>query len=151
MTRPLLYGLSLLGLTFLAACTPADGRMGAVEQRQGNATLAGSVAYRERVALPPDAVVTVRLEDVSQGDAPSTVLAEQIIPTDGAQVPIRYTLRYDPQRLEANHSYAVSARITDADGRLMWITDAQHRVLTGGAPTTDVPIMLVRAPEQPTP
>lgn len=151
MPRPAFYGLSLLGLTLFTACAPADGRTSDVEEPQGKATLAGAVAYRERIALPPDAMVIVRLEDVSLADAPSTVLAEQIIPTEGAQVPIRYTLRYDPQRLEANHSYAVSARITDAGGRLMWISDTQHRVLTGGAPTTDVPIMLVRVPEKPTP
>lgn len=34
-------------------------------------TITGTVAYRERIALPPNAVVTVTLEDVSLADAPS--------------------------------------------------------------------------------
>jgi Type III secretion system lipoprotein chaperone (YscW) len=36
--------------------------------------VSGWVSYRQRVALPPGAVVTVRLSDVSRADAPSTVI-----------------------------------------------------------------------------
>ena len=36
----------------------------------------GSVAYRQRIAMPPDALLTVRVEDVSRADTSSAVLAE---------------------------------------------------------------------------
>jgi putative lipoprotein len=39
----------------------------------------GEVSYRERIALPPNAVLTVRLLDVSMADAPETVVGEQKI------------------------------------------------------------------------
>ena len=45
--------------------------------------LTGTVAYRERVALPPDALVEVTLEDVSRADAASVVLARQTLKPEG--------------------------------------------------------------------
>ena len=38
-------------------------------------TLRGSVSYVERIALPPDAILEVRLIDVSLADAPATTIA----------------------------------------------------------------------------
>ncbi len=111
---------------------------------EASATLSGTVAYRERIALPINALVTVRLQDVSLADAPAVVLAEQRIPTQGKSVPIPYTLEYDPVRIEERHSYAVRAEIRDAQGALLWTTDTVHPVLTRGAPKDDVSIMLVR-------
>ena len=55
-------------------------------------TVSGSAAYLQRIAMPPDAVLTVRVEDVSRADAPATVLAElkdtywKLIELDGAKV-----------------------------------------------------------------
>ncbi|WP_367272350.1 YbaY family lipoprotein [Phreatobacter sp.] len=39
-------------------------------------TLSGMVIYRERIALPPSAVVEVKLVDISLADAPSRTIAE---------------------------------------------------------------------------
>ena len=104
----------------------------------------GSVTYRPRIALPPDAVVRVRLEDVSLADAPATVLAEQTIRTQGRQVPIAFTLDYDPARIEPRHRYAVRAEIRDGSGHLLWVSDTVHPVLTQGAPSEDVEIQMVQ-------
>ena len=40
-------------------------------------TLKGEVMYRERIALPPNAVLSVQLADVSLADAPATMIGEQ--------------------------------------------------------------------------
>ena len=40
----------------------------------GIRTVTGTVLFRERIALPPGAVVTVRVNDVSRVDAPASVL-----------------------------------------------------------------------------
>ena len=52
-------------------------------QSKGTLSIPGTVNYRERVALPPDAVVEVQLFDVSRQDVPSTVITEATLPTHG--------------------------------------------------------------------
>ena len=110
----------------------------------GGATLRGTVTYLPRVALAPDAVVTVRLLDVSLADAPSETLAEQTIRPDGQQVPLPFALSYDPARVEARRRYVVRAEIHDADGALRWTTDTAFPVLTQGAPTDGVEVRVVQ-------
>lgn len=104
-------------------------------------TISGNVTYLVRSALPPDAVTTVQLIDVSLADAPAVVLGEQRIV--GGQVPIPYTVAYDPTAVQPNHSYSMSARITDAQGQLLFISDTIIPVLTNGAPSDNVEIMTV--------
>ena len=106
-------------------------------------TLNGAVAYHQRIALPPDARLTVTISDVSLMDAPSPVIAQTEIKTAGRQVPIPFSLDYDPARIVAKHSYAVSARITDAAGKLTWITDTRFELPAPGTPAnlTLVPVL----------
>jgi putative lipoprotein len=92
--------------------------------------ITGDVTYRERIALLPDAVLRVRLLDVLP-DKPAAVIAERTVRPSG-NVPIRFELPFDPQRIDPAHTYAVDARLTS--GKREWITVEQHKVLTGGAP-----------------
>lgn len=108
------------------------------------AELTGTVSYRERMALRMDAVISVRLSDVSLMDVPSIPIAEQTIPARGKSVPIPYKLSYDPERIQDSNTYAVRAEIRSGDGQLMWTTDTMIPVLTRGAPSDGVDIMLVR-------
>jgi putative lipoprotein len=117
-----------------AACgeEPAgDDRMNATSP----ITISGSAAYRQRIALPPDATVIVTLEDISRADAAAEKLAETRIATQGAQVPIPFTLTVDRSALDPRYTYSVRVRIRDADGNLMWTTDTVHRV--PGDPDSD--------------
>ena len=95
------------------------------------AFLLGTVTYRQRVALTPQAEVQVELREVSLADAPSATIAKQVISTPG-QVPISFSLEYDPTRIVGGRSYAISARITDR-GQLQFVTDTRIPVLTGAA------------------
>lgn len=105
----------------------------------------GSIAYRERIALPPTAQVEVRLDDVSLADAPANNMATQSFASEGKQVPFAFTLTVDRADIDPRHSYAVSARITDADGKLMFITDTRNSVTFGGGSTVDMgTLMLVK-------
>lgn len=107
------------------------------------ATVTGTVAYRERVALPPDAVVQVQLTDVSRTDVATPVVAETTITPAGRQVPLPFELRYDPARIEADRSYAVRATIR-SEGRLLFVTASATPVLTRGNPGR-VALTLVQA------
>ena len=102
----------------------------------GTATskVTGSVTYRERIALPPSAVVTVKLVDVSLADAPAVLIAEQVIATAGRQVSFEFALAYDASRIQPSHTYAVQVRIEDG-GKLLFISDTVNRVITRDAPT----------------
>jgi putative lipoprotein len=98
------------------------------------AAVTGTVAYLQRSALPPDAIVTVQLQDVSLQDAPADVVAEVKIPTAGKQVPIPFRLAYDPGNIHPAHSYAVRAHITE-NGSMMFTSNTSYPVITRGAPT----------------
>jgi len=119
MVRMLALGLSALALS---ACTTTG------EAENQPFTISGSIAYRERIALPPTAQIEVRLDDVSLADAPSRTIARQAFGADGQQVPIDFLLRFDRREIDPRHSYAVSARITGGDGKLMFITDTRNSV-----------------------
>jgi uncharacterized lipoprotein YbaY len=103
--------------------------------------LTGTVTYRQRIALPPGRVIEVQLQDVSRADAAAEVLATQTITTSGKNVPIPFELTYDPAQVDERFSYALSVRIT-VDGQLTWINTEHHAVLTRGAPTTGVEVVV---------
>ncbi len=108
---------------------------------QARAVLNGTVTYRPRIALAPGSTVVVRVEDVSRADAPSRVVAEQIIrPT--AQVPIPFALSYDPAIIDVRARYTVRAEIRDAEGRLTWVTTAHTPVFTQGGPIDGVEVVV---------
>ncbi len=120
--------LSLAAVATLAGCMPED---------IGNAnrvTLTGTVSYRERIALPNNARISVQLADVSRADAPATIVSQTTFRANGRQVPIPFTLQYNPNRLQANGRYTVSARITGADGQLMFTTDTHNALPRPGLP-----------------
>jgi len=105
------------------------------------ASLAGTVTYRQRVALTPEAELQVELRDVSRQDVEAPLIAKRVIARPG-QVPIAFTLDYDPALIAPGRTYAVSARITDR-GQLQFLTDTRVTVLTGGAAATPVEIVVV--------
>ena len=107
------------------------------------ASITGTVTYRQRIALPDDAVITVQLRDVSKADAAATVMGEQIIIAEGKQVPIPYEVTYDESEIDDRFSYSMSARIEDGSGALLFISDTHTPVITRGNPTEDVEIVVV--------
>lgn len=114
----------------------------------GGAALDGEVTYRERIMLPPGAKVWVRLEDVSRADAPAELIAAQLIEPK-TQVPIPFSLIYDPASILPNHRYAVRAEIRSSDDALLWTTTEQYGVLGEGQPSGDISMVLQRAKAAP--
>jgi putative lipoprotein len=95
--------------------------------------ITGTAAYRERIALPPNAVFEATLEDVSKADAKAELIASVRLEGFG-QVPVRFELPYDAARIQPSHRYSVRGRIL-IDGKLAWTTDQVYPVITGGNPT----------------
>lgn len=115
------------------------------QQAATGPAVTGTVTYRERIALPPDAVITVQLQDVSLADAPAVVMGEQVIPAEGRQVPIPFAVPYDPAQIQPGRSYSLAARIEDGGGKLQFISDTRVPVLSDGAPAENVEIVVVPA------
>ncbi len=114
--------------------------------REPNASVKGSVTYRERLALTPDATLIVELRDVSLADAAAPLIARQTISGPG-QVPIAFEVRYNRQDVNARNTYGVSARIVESDGRLAFTNDTAYDVITGGNPDkVDMLLVLVEPP-----
>ena len=83
----------------------------------------GSVWYRERMALPPNAEIRISLEDVARMDVPSEVIATTRIEPQGGP-PWDFSLGYDPRKLHDRGRYVLRARI-EADGQLLFISTRQ--------------------------
>ena len=127
------------GRLVLAGGAPLAG----IWDRRTFAELTGTVAYLERVALTPEALVQVELREVPKAGATDEppLIARQIVRPSGKQVPIPFTLEYDTSDIITGRAYAVSARITDR-GQLAFVTDTKVSVLTEGA-TGAVEIVVV--------
>jgi putative lipoprotein len=134
----------------LAACTLAmlggcgSGSSGGTPAAEPQAVLTGTVTYRERVALPANARVEVRLEDVPPSGETPAEIAAQTVAVNGRQVPIPFELRYASRNIDSSHRYTVRASITSADGELLFTTPMSHAVLAGGAPDRGVEIVVER-------
>lgn len=123
--------------------TACDNRHGEPEKQMG--TVSGTLNYRERIMLSPEAMARVSLQDVSRADAPATIIDELEI-IDPGQVPIPFELSYDPEQIDGRMSYHVQAQIFDR-GELMFTSDVHNPVLTrGGGTEVEVQLVRVRQP-----
>ncbi|MDX8530833.1 YbaY family lipoprotein [Mesorhizobium sp. VK25A] len=105
-------------------------------------TLSGTVTYRERIALPPSAVIEVRLLEVSRADAPATTISKTTIRPKGG-VPVHYKLRYDSAKIQRRHRYVVRARILIGD-ELWFMSTEAYPVFTEGEDETNIVVQQVR-------
>lgn len=107
MSRTILAAFPLLFALFAAAPSVTEAR-----------TLSGSLTYRERIALPPDAEWRIEIS------APGGELTSHNAATGGAQVPFDFTL-------EAPDAPLVLRAAIFTDGRPVWRSEAV--AVAGGA------------------
>jgi putative lipoprotein len=125
------YWLLSVSAAFVMACAqiPLEPRV------------TGTATYKERMALPPNAVLEVVLEDISKADVKAEELGRTRVEPLG-NPPFRFEIPYDPSRIDPGHRYAVRARIL-ADGKLLFINDRSYAVL-GDVQRSDVAMSLRR-------
>jgi heat shock protein HslJ len=105
-------------------------------------TIQGTATYKERMALPQNAVFEATLEDVSRADVPAGTVARTRVESPGLP-PIAFTISYDPAAIRPANRYVVRATIVSGDA-LVFTSDAGAPVITAGHPTT-VALLLRRA------
>ena len=116
------------------AAPPPSARLPVAPAAPGSfVEVTGTVAYLTRIALPPDAVLVVRIQDVSRADAPARTLAEQRIELAGQQVPIPFRMLVDRDLLRKNARISVAARIQRGSA-LLFINDTNYPAFANGQP-----------------
>jgi len=116
--------------------------------QQPNVT--GTVWIRQKVALPPDAVLTVTLADASLADSPSKVIAQKAVRTEGKQAPFSFVLPFNPADVQPNARILLSAAIT-IDDKLTFVTDTVKPAINEGGTKIDlnlVPVQQTAIPMQ---
>jgi putative lipoprotein len=108
---------------------------------QGGAALSGTLNCQEQITLPANAIVTIQVAEL-RGSGTPQVVAEQRFTTNGAQPPFRYTIAYDPGRINTSAQYTLQSNIS-VDGQVRFTTNQVYRVITGGASVSNVNILLV--------
>ena len=125
---------------------PDDATLEVSSGKSPNASVSGTVTYRERLALTPGAKLVVELRDVSYADAAAPLIARQTISGPG-QVPIEFRVGYNRDDVDSRNVYSVSASIIESDGRLAFTNDTAYEVITGGNPNkVDMLLVLVQPP-----
>lgn len=108
-------------------------------------SIKGKLAYRERIALPPNSVAHITVRDISQADRKAPLVADKTLHLGDQQVPIPFEMPVSRADLETHRRYSLSATIKNADGRLLWTTDTAHRI-DRDKPVNDLGMLrLVRA------
>lgn len=142
-TLRVLNWFALEGKELKLANQKALGNLGPNGETPGQPlAVTGEVLYRERIAMPEGAVVKVQVADVSKADAPADVIGEQVIENPG-NVPVKFSVPYDAAKIQPQYTYAVSARI-EVNGKLEWISTTRIPVITNGAPTSNVQVVVQR-------
>lgn len=110
-------------------------------------TVSGEVLYRERIALPPNAVLTIELVDVSLADAAAAIIGKQVIAPAG-QVPIKFAIVFDSARIRPGMPYALHASI-GVEGTVWFINDERHQIDPLAEATQSMVLKMVRRSETP--
>ena len=102
--------------------------------------VSGTIWIKQKVALPPDAVLTVTLSDASLADAPSKVVAQRAVRTEGKQAPFSF--------VQPNARILLSAAVT-INGKLVFITDTVQEAINNGGTKIDLNLVPVQQTEVP--
>ncbi len=117
------------GLACASASKGADGeRSVAATPRQ----VAVTVTYRERIMIPDNSELDVRIVDVSKGDSAATTVAEKKTKISGAP-PYSVSLEIPPELFIDSSRYHARARIMRPDSSMMFTTRQGVPVMTMGA------------------
>lgn len=129
-TAILLVSLTTLTLTLAGCGSSSDAPTHSLAQ------LSGTLTADPPLALPPEAIASVRLLDVTRADAP-VVIGEQMLGPAG-QFPISFTLTYDRSRIVEANNYVVDVSIR-VGRRVIWTSPTPAPALTkGAAPRVEV-------------
>ncbi|QOL13773.1 YbaY family lipoprotein [Dickeya dianthicola] len=134
------------------ATVPTTGQTETLSQPvSGMPAVTGTVNIRQKIALPPDSVLTVTVSDASISDAPSKVISQRVIRTEGQQAPFRFVLPYNPAEIRPDARILLSAAVA-INRRVTLITEHVMPVVSNGVNNADltlIPVPTVPVPTKP--
>lgn len=100
----------------------ADGDAIAEAAGPDRAVIRGSATYYEKMLMPTDSVLSVRLVDRDvAADSEQAIIAEAAF-SDIAGPPYAFVLPYDPARLKDGGRYGITASLTTPQGETFFAT-----------------------------
>ena len=140
----LFFGLSTALVLGLSPAAQAQ-RQAQAQPGQDFITLSGNASYLQRIAMPPEAVLTVQVQDVTRPGTHGAVLSESREVFGQRQVPLAYSVMVARSAINPRKRYAVRATISIA-GETQFATTRPYPVLTHGAPSQH-DLLLAAVPE----
>ena len=145
-----LTSLSVAAALFLSACggepANAPGNTSSAQQTAPaevtGPAVTGQVDVDQLSSLPPGINLVLKLLDTTDKAALPVIVAESTTPAANA-LPFKFALPYEQARIDATHSYAISATL-QAETLVLYGTAAPVPVLTDGAPSSELKLALVR-------
>ncbi|BCL76176.1 hypothetical protein JHS3_19120 [Jeongeupia sp. HS-3] len=139
MIRSIAAAVMVLGAgSALTGCAGVPSSVSELVQLQ---TVKGELAYRERIALPPDAVAVVEIRDT----VTDKVVKDTRIALQGKQVPVPFELAVNRNMLAADGKYVVRGSI-EQQGKLAWVS--KPVALTRSSGTTELGTLLLAQQHQ---
>lgn len=111
-------------------------------------TVRGTVSWRQRVALPAEAMLLVRIEDVTDDESAPAFVAEGRWAADGRPLPLAFQLAYPDRRgVRGPRRYVIRALVVDGQRTLFRSRFAAPLASRGGAQGVD--LLLVPVDDEP--
>lgn len=117
---------ALCGATFLTAGLAAGNAHADGEEQM--LTITGELSYRQRIALPPDAVAFVEIRADGM-DAAAPAVAQTLMKLEGKQVPVTFSLEVPQAHLESGVAYLLGGGIR-VDDQVNWRVAEPVRITT---------------------
>lgn len=122
--------------------TPVAGA--AADAAASKSVIRGSVVYRDKVTLPADAEMTMRLVDVTHPAKP-VVVAEETSKLAGKQVPIAFAMPFDPGKVTGKANVLQAA--IRYEGKVQFVT-ATHVYIAPNALPEALVIAVIKGDRQ---
>jgi putative lipoprotein len=106
--------------------------------------ITGKITYIGSSSIDKNSQVEISLRDVSLMDVASKLIASTNV-SNAKTFPISYQLKYNPSDIKPHNTYAVSARITGPDSKLLFINDVHTQVDFKGSTSPTVNIAVIRS------
>lgn len=136
--------IATLGIALLlAACGSESGK----SNGKAMPAVTGTVQFDQRVAVPPDATLNVRLVDASNVNQKAQTVATTTVNQLG-RPPIAFAVEYDKSRIDSARDYTIEADIRQGTD-VLFLTGGRYAVITQGRGNhVDLVLIPARAPKE---
>ena len=135
--------IATLGIALLLAACGDAGKDGA----RAMPAITGTVSFDQRVTVPADATLNVRLVDASNVNQKAQTVASTTVGPLG-RPPIAFAVEYEKGRIDSARNYTIEADIRQGTD-VLFLTGARYLVLTQGKGNhVDLVLIPARAPKE---